>query len=290
MNRLPVAMLITASLAWCASAEAGTASGAFKLQKGASISPKHAVAYVVREGANARRKQIEILLTDVPIDAATLQGALEPHMAAINLDALQKRNYVLLWVSADGTVSMNATYSEGMKQFINDTTDGLVAKLTTNTATKIEGRVTTAAPVRAAAGDAYSVDLTFSVDVPPLVQGTPLPAGGAEAGKAFLAFLGVVQKKNWTGIKAAVTPEMLSMFEASYRSDAENAEWALDMIKAWVPMTKTKVAAGEVRGDSALLDIEGESFPGMNGLTLVRMAKVGTSWKLAQVQRVGFIP
>lgn len=288
MTKTLVAPLAMALLS-CATAEGGTASGAFKLQKGAAISPKHAVAYIVRDGANARRKQVEILLTDAPVDAQTLQGALAPHIAAINLDALQKRNYVLLWVATDGTVSMNATYSEGMKQFINDTTDGLRATLTTNTATKIEGRVTTAAPVKAMGGETYTVDLSFSVDVPPLVLGQPLPSGGGDAGKAFVAFLGVVKKKTWPGIKAAVTTELLSSFEASYRKDAENAAWALDMVTAWVPMTKTKVAAGELRGDTAILDVEGESFPGVLGLTLVRMTKAGTAWKVDQIQRIGFI-
>ena len=57
-------LLTTAGLA-----AAGPASGAVKSQTG-TISPKHAIAYVVRDGRNARNMRVEVLLTDVPIDSA----------------------------------------------------------------------------------------------------------------------------------------------------------------------------------------------------------------------------
>lgn len=282
-----VALLVSLSLG--AVADAGTASGAFKPKKGSAISPKHAVAYIVRDQRNARNKQVEVLLTDVPIEPTGLQSALDPHMAAINHSAVMKGNYILLWVAADGSVTMNATYGASMKQFINDTADGLKATFTSNTATKIAGRVTTPAQV-GSGDDGYSVDLTFSVDVPPVSVGQALPAGGGDAGKAFLGLLSAAQKKNWAGIKAASSPAFLKTLAEDYRSDAENAAWALDMVKAWVPMTKTKVTGGELRGDVALLDVEGEMFPGMNGLTLVRMVKSGAAWQVDQIQRAGFLP
>ena len=62
------------------------------------------------------------------------------------------------------------------------------------------------------------------------------------------------------------------------------------MIKAWVPRDKTKVTGGELRGDVAMLDIEGEMFPGMNGLTLVRMVKSGATWQVDRIQRAGLLP
>lgn len=284
--KIPAALIVSLSLA--AVAEAGTASGAFTLQKGTSISPKHAVAYVVRDQRDARKKQVEILLTTMPLEPTALQTALDPHMAAINHDALMKSNYVLLWIGSDGSVTMNATYGASMKQFINDTTDGLKATLTTNTATKVEGRVTTAAPV--GEGDsAYSVDLSFSVDVP-VSAGQPLPAGGGEAGKAFTALLAAAQKKNWAGVTAVTTPSMQKMLGADYNTPAENGAYALDMIKVWVPMAKTKVGAGELRGDTAILDVEGEMFPGMRGLTLVKLVKSSGAWKVDQIQRAGLLP
>lgn len=280
-----------AVLALVMSAEAGPASGAFTLQKGAAISPKHATAYIVRDQRDAREKRVEILLTEVAIAAGPLQSALAPHMMAINLDALRDRNYILLWVRPDGSVTMNATFGATMTQFINDTSDGLTAELTANTPARIAGRLTSAASLKTPDGKGYSLDVTFSVDVPPASEGTPLPAGGGEAGRAFAALMASAEKKDWAALKAASSPALLKILEADYRTPAENAEYALDMLQAWIPQAKRTIAAGELRGDDvAILDVEGEMFPGMRGLTLVRMVKRAATWQLDEAQRMGFLP
>ena len=69
-------------------------------------------------------------------------------MIAINLDAIDDRNYVLLFVGADGRVGMNATFSKTMTQFLTDTSDQLKAEFTTKTATRLEGRVFANAPIK----------------------------------------------------------------------------------------------------------------------------------------------
>ena len=89
-------------------AVAGPASGTVTSPKG-TISPKQAVGYVVRDQRNARNTQIELLLTEVPVNAAGLHDQLDPHVVAINFDELRDRNYLLLWVSPAGTIGMNGT-------------------------------------------------------------------------------------------------------------------------------------------------------------------------------------
>jgi hypothetical protein len=180
-----VVALLVAVLA--APAVAGPASGTVKSKTGA-IAPKHAIAYVVRDGRNARNSRIELLLTDVAVDAGRLRGELDPHLVAINFEELRDHNYLLLWVAPDGTVTMNATYSKTMTQYINDTAGGLRATFTTNTAAKVEGRVTSDAPLKSMDGDTYSIDVRFAADVIPAAGGAPLPAGGGAAGKALSAF------------------------------------------------------------------------------------------------------
>src|SRR4029453_8777421 len=125
---------------------ANTASGSVDVQKIGAISPKFSAGYLVRDQRNARTTQTEILLSEVTIDPAAMQGVLDPHMMAINLDALRDRNYILLFVRADGWVGMNATFSKGMTQFLNDTTEGLKAEFTARTATRIDGHVFSPAP------------------------------------------------------------------------------------------------------------------------------------------------
>src|SRR5690349_21080915 len=92
-------------------AAAGPASGTVKSTTGL-ISPKFATAYVVRDQSNPRQTIVEVLLSEVAVNPATLHDDLDRHMTAINLDELKDRNYVLLWIASDGSVRMNATYGK----------------------------------------------------------------------------------------------------------------------------------------------------------------------------------
>ena len=62
-----------------------------------------------------------MVLSETPIDAAAAAEELDPHMQVINQKALQGGNYVILAVRPDGDVSMNATYSQTMTQYIDMT-------------------------------------------------------------------------------------------------------------------------------------------------------------------------
>lgn len=271
-------------------ASAGPASGQFKGKPGV-IAPKHAIAYVVRDSRNPRATSVELLLTDVlVVDDGSIRDALNPHMVAINLDAIKDRDYILVWVSASGAASMNATFSATMTQYINDTSGGLKVELTTNTPTKIEGRLFAPSPLKTMDGETYNVDVKFSADVAPPPTGTALAAGGAEPGKALAAFLAAAAKKNWPSIKAGVSANALRMFEKSYNTPAENAAGAFDLLNAWISTKKMKVSGGQLRGDVAILDVEGEMFPGMNSLSLVKMVKTGAAWQFDQAARVGMRP
>ncbi|MGH9387378.1 MAG: hypothetical protein ACRD2N_24195 [Vicinamibacterales bacterium] len=288
--RIAPAILTTVFLIGASVADAGPASGQFKGKPGV-IAPKYAVAYVVRDMRNPRTTRVELLLTDVPIaDDGTLRDALDPHVAAINLDAISKRNYILVWVSSNGSASMNATFSATMTQYINDTSDGLRAEFTTNTPTKIEGRLYAPASLKTLDGETYSVDVKFSADVPRLPAGTPLAAGGGEPGKALTAFLSAATKKAWPAIKAGSSPKALTMFDKSYNTPAENAESAQDLLNAWIPSAKRKITGGQLRGEVAILEVEGEIFEGQLGLSLVKMVKAGSTWQFDQAARVGMLP
>src|SRR6476660_5386402 len=81
---------------------ANTAAGSVEVQKLGAISPKFSAGYLVRDQRNARTTQTEILLSEVTIDPAAMQKMLDPHMVAINLDALRDRNYILLFIRTNG--------------------------------------------------------------------------------------------------------------------------------------------------------------------------------------------
>ena len=268
---------------------ANSAAGSVNVQGVGTISPKFSAGYVVRDQRNARTSQIEVMLSEAAIDPSEMQNAFDPHMIAINLDALRDKNYVLLWVHADGRVGMNATFSRTMTQFLNDTDGGLKAEFTSRTATRIEGRLYSTAPLKTIDGTAYMVDLRFGVDINVPPAGTAIPAGGGDPGKALTAFLAAAQRKNWTAIKAGSSADALTMFDKSYNTPAENADSAAELLKAWIPTQKMKVTGGELRGEVAVLDVEGEIFPGQLGLSRVRMVKTGTAWQFDRAARAGMV-
>lgn len=268
---------------------ANSASGSVDVQKVGTILPQFSAGYLVRDQRNARTTQTEMLLSEVMIDSAQMEGVLDPHMVAINLDALRNRNYILLFVHADGWVGINATFSKGMTQFLNDTAGGLKAEFTARTTTRIEGHVFSPAPLKAMDGTTYTVDLRFGVDIAAPPVGTALPAGGGDPGKALAAFLAASQKKNWTTIKAGSTPEALKTFDKSYNSPAENAESAADLLKMWIPLQKMTITGGQLRGRVAVLNVEGELFPNQLGLSLVQMVKTGAVWQFDRAARAGLV-
>lgn len=256
----------------------GEASGQFKAGTRAPIRPKYATAYEIRDMRDARKRVVEVILTDVPVDAAAAVAELDPHMAVVNQPALQDRNYIILVVRPDGDVSMNATYSERMVQFIDMTRGGsLKAELTTNTAAQVAGRVFAPNPVKTQ-DESWTVDVKFAADVTRGAAGTKLPADGGEPGKALKALMSAVTRKNWEGIKQGVAADRFS--------DLDEATSILGM---WLPSKAAKITGGEIRGDVATIEMEGEIFEGTKGLFLVRMTKNGPRWILERAVRAGFI-
>ena len=234
-----------------------TASGTFKADKHPPIAPKYAAAYETRDPGDARKRAIEVILSEKPIDAAAAVEDLDPHTHVINQKALSGTNYVLLWVRPDGGVSMNATYSDSMTQFVDNASFGkMKVDLTKNTPDEVAGRIVTTS-------DGYSGDFQFSTKVTRRAAGTKLAAGGGAAGKAFLALVAAAGKKNWDAIQKLVTPETRERFD--------DVDDAVETLGFWIPMNKVKVTGGEQRGDEVVLEVEGEIFKGRQAIYLVRM-------------------
>lgn len=260
---------------------AGEASGEFKTNKRVPIKPKYAAAYETRDQRDARKRVLEVVLSEEPVDVASAVGELDPHTAIINQKALMDHNYVLLWVRPNNDVSMNATYTEKMTQFVDMTPGRLQAKIDTLSADRVAGRLYTTEPVKSQDGEAYSLDLKWATDVTHAPAGTKLPAGGGEPGKAFIALQSAIAKKNWNAIKAGITPERAESF-----SDVDDA---VSTFGFWLPKKPGKVTGGDLRGDSAILELEGEIFEGTQGLFLVKMVKSGGKWVFDRATRAGFI-
>jgi hypothetical protein len=267
----------------------GDTSGQFTAGKRPPIRPKYAAAYETRDQRDARKIAIEVVLSEEPIDVVEAAAELDPHSNVINQKALRDHNYVLLWVRPDNDVSMNATYSDTMTQYVEMTGSRMTADLTTNTRDKVAGRIFSPKPLKTMDGDPYTIDLKFSTEVTHPPAGTKLPADGGEPGKAFNALQAAIAKKSWTGIKGNVTAKTLESFYESDRSETENLADAIQTLGFRLPKKAGKITGGELRGDSAILNVEGELFEGQNALFLVRMVKDGPRWVFDRAQNAGLI-
>lgn len=289
MLRKRILLTFALLLAFSTSAFAGEASGEFVAGKRDPIKPKYAAAFETRDQRDARKIAIEVVLSEAPIDVVAAAAELDPHTNVINQSALSEHNYVLLWVRPDNDVSMNATYSATMTQFVEMTSDRMKAEMTANTPDRVAGRIFSPKSLKTMDGETYSIDLTFSTAVTHPPAGTKLPAGGGEPGKSFKALQAAIANKSWEGIISHVTPKTLESFNESYRTPKENLDDAVQTLGLWLPKKAGKVTGGELRGDIAVLELEAELFEGQNGLFLVKMVKAGPQWVFDRAARAGMI-
>jgi len=141
---------------------------------------------------------------------------------------------------------------------------------------RVAGRVWSPKPVKTQ-DESWTVDVSFATDVARAPAGTRLPADGGEPGKAFKVLLAARSAKKFDAIQKNVVKPFDSLDDA------------LSSLDIWLPKKGTKVTGGELRGDSAVLEVEGEMFPGMKGLFLVQMRKSGSRWLFDRAVRGGLI-
>jgi hypothetical protein len=167
---------------------------------------------------------------------------------------------------------------------------GLEADLKSNTADRVAGRVRTKEPVKTRSGDVYALDVVFTTAVTKPPSGKPLDASGGEPGKALEALDAAITKKDWPAIRAALAKATLARFEADYRSAEENLEYAVDILRNWLPKQKLRVVGGELRGETAILDVEGETWPGRSSLYVARMVREDGAWRFENGILAGLLP
>jgi len=287
--RRRVKVLFAAVWLVSSAAFAGEASGEFTAGTRPPIKPNYAASFETPDQRDARKMAIEVVLTEAPVDVAAAAAELDPHANVINQSALRDHNYVLLWVRPDNDVSMNATYSDTMTQFVEMTGDRMKAEMTANTPDKVAGRIVSTKALKTMDGSPYAVDLTFSTAVTRPPAGTKLPADGGEPGKAYKALQAAMVAKSWEGISRNVTARRLESFNASYRTPKENLDDALQTLGFSLPKKPGKITGGELRGDSAVLRVEAELFEGQNALFLIRMVREGPRGVFDRATKAGLI-
>jgi hypothetical protein len=152
---------------------ASTASGRLRARKAGTIEPTHALAFVIDKPGDPRHGKLSMLLSKGALPAA-VATAPDPEAALEDDDRLRDSDTVSLHMTSAGNLLMIARFRRANAAFIADTENELAVEYTRRTATRLEGRLSTRAPVDAE-GDRYDVDLRFGVDVPKAVAGSHAP-------------------------------------------------------------------------------------------------------------------
>ena len=269
-------------------------SGAFESTK-VVIKPEHVVAYPVRASWDPQTKGIAVLLSEAPVDVEAAVASLDPHTQAINQDALSTANYITINIWPSGTVAMNATISESMTQYIDNTEMQLQAEMTTNTPGQVAGRVYTKKAVELPSGETYEVDLTFSTAVTRPPAGKALGAEGGGPGKALQVLAAAVQARNWGAMSSGLPEDFLDRsycdFEGEEPTDEEAVECALEDLPDWLTDAEQsiEIVGGVEREEDAVLEVVQEHSAGFKMLHLVQMAKTPFGWVLDRHTLVGML-
>lgn len=232
----------------------------------------------VKPDLGAPTKVTSVTLVTVKLDRPGIERALDRGSAIDDQASQAKGTVVELIFGADGTLKrLNAQVRAGGTIKALSTSAGFKADIKTNTPERIAGRVRSDGP-QSFSNDKFTFDFTFDIAVAPEpAPGKPLPAGGGDAGKAYVALIAALQKGDVDAIARFWPKEKAAQMLAARKEP--DFKQNLDMVKAFSPKTVT-VKGGTIRGDVADLDVVGKDADGnvMDGK--VRMIKDGTSWRL----------
>jgi hypothetical protein len=275
-------------------------SGQFKSSTKGAIKPTAVTAFPTRSVQEPLKWVTSVVVAEGTMNAAEAVQALDPRTALINQQGMQGKNYISFWIRPDGYVGMNATFSEGMVQYIDSTKntdqpgmtgENLEATFTENSANRVAGRIRTTRPGKTMSGETYELDVEFDTQITRLPAGKKLGAGGGDPGKALMGLFDAMKSNNWKGVQAGVSSKILESDVNPDATDADNLKTVVDSISFLLPKGKNKkILGGEEHADRAVLELQGEMEDGAgNMLYLVQMLKEPSGWRFDRSTMYGFL-
>lgn len=265
-------MVLILSLPSLAAAES-TGSGYFRMADN-KHEYKHAVALSRESNSEPGKREVNIYLTTHAVDPTKAIGGFDLDSGIT--DQLREVNGGMT------RISVNPDGSEGGMWFwVSEPSDTFNTSgygkfvLSANTPTRIEGSHVLAEPEEFF-DKSYQFELKFAVDVTSAdFSGDPLPAGGGEAGKAYLAYVDAVKKGDTEYLRSQLG-EMAEWMMP--KDNEESTKSYIEGLRFGVPVS-AKVGGGWSQGERAILKVEGKDSDGNTQRGVVLMVKDGERWK-----------
>jgi hypothetical protein len=275
VSRRFLALLISLAVAIAALGDTGKVNGSITAN-GKTTTLKYAVATQKEDPFDKKKKATFLLVTDqeVPPKAVADEFEFMRWYDKANLHGFSAL------ITDDKQVVSGQIYDPGLKHNGFSSTGTQKLELTSMSATRIAGKISI--PPGEFFGDKYQYSASFDVPVgapaaAPSVataapKGTPLPAGGGEPAKAYLAFDKAVAAGDMAAVKRGVSAEQ--------RKSMDDPDF-----KKMFPLMQAmrakgiKITSGAVNGDTATLLATGKDEGGVSNGTIT-MVKEGGAWKV----------
>jgi hypothetical protein len=234
--------------------------------------PVDAIAFQV-DGRDGKPLTI-VAFTDFKIDRQGVLDAINTESALIGqINENQKGSYVLVRLTASNRCGLGGLVGNGAKQI--DLGDSFAAKVSQG-ASRVAGECSTTTPGKMF-DDAYDFHLAFDQPLMIIPKPTPLPAGGAEPGKAYAALVKAIQAADWN---AAYQHLRTDEVRSPKPKASEMKEYFHDVGLNY-PKTVT-VTGGLIKGDRANLEIKGTNYENRKIRGVVVLRKYGDNWRVLE--------
>ena len=270
--RLPVVL----SLLLCAASVSAANKGGGTFRKGTN---KLTMKYVCAYRLPARSGQAtKVYLTSHPLSCADFDGMFDPDSSISSKMREANGGLVRITINEDGSEAGLYLDMNNPSDSFNVSGSGDFA-VTANTDKRIEGSWATKGP-QEFFDKTFEFKMNWAADVlAGAVTGTALPAGGGDPGKAYLAYVNAVNKKDHKSLKKMLPQNRAESVYASEGSDyfEDSFKWYRES-----ELVSAKVLSGWVNGETATLKVEGKLGSGDKAGGYVQMKREGGTWKPAE--------
>jgi hypothetical protein len=215
-----------------------------------------------------------VILTDFKINRPAVLAEINTPGAFI-IQAADKGSLVIVKVADPGRCGVDAFLGPTQKDL--GLGESNPAKTTVSTSARIAGECWTSKPEKMF-DDVYDFHLTYDVPITAIPRPDKLPAGGGEAGAAYVKLVNAIKTSNWDVAHAHLSPDQ------SPAERPKDMKSYFEGLALNYPKTVT-IDGGLVKGDRANIAVHGIDHDGKKIKGLVALKKVGAQW---QVQEQNF--
>ncbi len=257
--------------------DAGTANGSMTVG-GKKTALKYAVARNVKNHLEEGKTDIAVLLSNIPVTVeqfadigSMMELADSGKLTGVEVEITPDKKIIGSQLySPEFHLQGNSFSAVGMHEF----------KPTTFTKTALAGNLSTSHESHFNKV-AFSYSATFNAAVkapkaaaPAKLKGTPLPAGGGDIGRTYLAFTKSIVAGDMNAVRSGVSAERAAQM------NTPDFKEMFPMLQAMEPKD-IKVTGGAVDGDTATLTATGKT-DGDKAAGTISMVREGGKWKVAK--------